>query len=108
MREIKFRAWDVKYSTMDEVPDIVELCRNSIHDYGFGNGELILMQYTGLKDKNGVEIYEGDVIQKSNGDKYKVEFNEETACFVFNYFGLKITFTNSKQFEVIGNIHENP
>jgi len=60
MREIKFRAWDRnnKYMAYQGTPDI-----ETLESFIFHFGDCILMQYTGLKDKNGVEIYEGDVLQ---------------------------------------------
>jgi len=80
-----------------------------IYSSGFKEVKVIpetVCQFTGLTDKNGTNIFEGDEIQKSNGDKYIVEYNKETASFVFNYQGLKIHFTNSAQFTVTGNIHD--
>jgi len=138
MREIKFRAWD-KYqrkmyswskiggSSSEGHLSLWNLI-NSLSD------SLIVMQYTGLKDKNGKEIYEGDVIQNLNcfnchsswGDTTDNFPNERvvvfgdsgTPCFRLAFIeenirdrgtsGLVFCKGNEKNFEIIGNIHENP
>ena len=107
MREIRFRAWDLdnlemRYSGVEE--DNTE-CK------GYREPNQVLMQFTGLKDKNGREIYEGDVVKFSQGQCWvmcEVTWNE----FYTGYFpfigGSIVQFSSSDCGEVIGNIYENP
>jgi uncharacterized phage protein (TIGR01671 family) len=96
MREIKFRAWsENKMHHFDLSDTIAPFLENNV------------MQFTGLKDKNGKEIYEGDIVNRFHL-KGTVCFDELRAMFIIND-GFKIPLFNEIYgVEVIGNIHENP
>ena len=120
-REIKFRAWantHVKPWMDYEVTDI-DLERKQVytrHCFAFDYpGESILMQYTGLHDKNGKEIYEGDIVKHDGfyvGDGHYesgvdvVEFDD--GCYLGGDGELNSYEIVNKGIEVIGNIYENP
>ena len=115
MREIKFRAYikGFGYQTEENIEwsPLRELM-------GKGNVDYIWEQYTGLKDKKGVEIYEGDIlackdIVRGIGNEfsiinYKVKYSSRYSCFtVFeSQVALEKDYANNSC-EVIGNIHEN-
>lgn len=120
MREIKFRAWDAKIKKMF-VPDHIDgygiLVTEERHEVGegmFGTHPIeypnpyVLMQYTGCKDKNGKEIYEGDVLDTPDG---KVKVIWWLAGFYFKYLENKgrgeFVGVNPNEMEVIGNLYEN-
>ena len=122
MREIKFRAWDINIKQMDYNPYGDEyLCEGTpINDIFTEKTQksmnFILMQFTGLKDKNGKEIYEGDICRTIDYKKQKdgSTIMSEKYAFYKNieikYF-LTIPFCGfrlQEDYEVIGNIYENP
>jgi len=135
-REIKFRAWNTDRKKM--ITSFDGITQNSIGDSTTHNLRLlsssysgadmfrpnwgrnvILMQYTGLRDKNGVEIYEGDIIKNIQADVNEVFwYNEEPSFCYRNYHAEALPLgcdSNATmegelftQDEVIGNIYENP
>ena len=105
MKEIKFRAWD-----KDEKKMVYKNVPETFYNY-FPE---FIMQFTGLKDKNGKEIYEGDIVQWQAGF-YKAKRNQnmhDTIVFEEGTFKTQkysmFVFTIANQCEVIGNIFENP
>jgi hypothetical protein len=110
-REIKFRAWIEKEDCDGDNPEY-EMCYDlAFEEYepinDLLNGVKNLMQYTGLKDKNGKEIYEGDILKCEIGNNEIVEFKK--ASFVCRYRTIDLYKLWLTQYiEVIGNIIENP
>lgn len=140
MKDIKFRAWDKKTKKMrkvesigfgtlslrkEEYPVINLKGRDCINNKDIiihrDKNQYYLMQYTGLKDKNGVEIYEGDIVETCDNKKQLVVWHNNGFKFKFTYSRtyqgepytetthLELRETSSKRWgdEVIGNIYEN-
>ena len=117
MREIKFRAWDTDSNVW--IGNVKDWEARYLNDKDTDN---ILMQYTGLKDKNGVEIYEGDIVRVQYYNNYnapkniqhkqesieEVRYDEEMVTFRFgNIFPFHLWNDTLKDIEIIGNIYEN-
>ena len=109
-REIKFRVWTSK--TMDYFPEThTESLNANFQPGGHGTGEEpIFMQYTGLKDKNGKEIYEGDIVISQN-KVYEVVYLAPT--FVLRKgpqddVDVETFSTPLSYEEIIGNRYQNP
>lgn len=123
-REIKFRAWDSNNALMMVVhqlnlsPNIEGVIINDLER----QKHLTLMQYTGLKDKNGSEIYEGDIVIVEPPIAAPIadwEFVNHTVTFFNGYFYAEHVYKDGSEKKilwgdrltgsvVIGNIHENP
>src|SRR3990172_9291204 len=109
-REIKFRAWILSnpkgYMAIQGEPDL-----ETLKSFIFHYGDKDLMQYTGIKDKNGKEIYEGDICSFKGG-KYEIQYGETLMGFfqkmVPKHTGHFLQNQNMNKCEVIGNIYENP
>ena len=115
-REIKFRVFDNISKEMYKWSQIASI---SLVDFHYEHYHL--MQFTGLKDKNGIEIYEGDIVKI----EFKEEFNSENYINISEViwsesslrwdvpvengakYGLRLNWGGYESLEIIGNIHEN-
>lgn len=135
MKEIKFRAWDSEEKVMWQTLTLAELIEGgwefSTDPYEFTlpqkdylwsqHDKTIWMQYTGLKDENGKEIYEGDVLGCVSNDDWRRSYYNAKIQVIYNDSKARFEGDRSakfshkdipdilrKEFAVIGNIYENP
>ncbi|MBT9656769.1 YopX family protein [Lactiplantibacillus plantarum] len=126
---IKFRAWNgyrkimadyvsaIQNGDTQGTPSSVNVIVDGKNEtWDIKNDDVELLKFTGLKDVNGKEIYEGDIVHVVTGDGYrrtgKVIFEQEQGCYMvdngwdkypFNRFGYE-----RDTLEVLGEVHENP
>ena len=124
MRDIKFRAWDkelkewTKYSISNIDDTLIDFYNK---ETGFWESDregerFALCQYTGLKDKNDREIYEGDIVRAVRFSRWEgvAKYSDKNQAFVFecidkNYRGNIVFMSQFDQgFKILGNIYENP
>lgn len=123
MRIIKFRAWDKHFKEMASIICLNigqfsedHILKSKSHPYTYNQKfeNVILMQFTGLHDKNGREIYDGDVVLtgKYEDKKDDIFVVRWAHCgFVFDPIDEELDLEEiifHEKSEIIGNIHENP
>lgn len=121
-REIKFRAWDPKGTFNNGTPCMhMDVTGTTMFDYIWHSDDFPKMQFTGIQDRNGKEIYESDIVKVKIRGGYsqhfediecikKVEYSEEKVCW--KPFDVCHMWRDESgtfiAIEVIGNTYENP
>lgn len=119
MREIKFRIWDIEekkfiINKKDKISyGDTKKCTSERIDFDNNSVEIntkdrySFLQYTGLNDVKGREIYEGDIICEQYGEYYKVVFKNGSFRAEDEEYSLDLMDLVAQKCEVIGNIYEN-
>ena len=115
MKEIKFRAWNILTKTMIDLKKVTRFALNIDTDGLFiPFSGMPVMQFTGLQDSEGKDIYEGDVVEKESEFgpiRRKVIWYQETCQFQLQSINTNRCFTLCpevlEQIKIIGNIYEN-
>lgn len=119
-RNIKFRAW---YIERAEMFNVLSICFSDLNGRNrtaeLNNGyitiypsleEIELMQFIGLHDKNGTEIYEGDILSDGEGGIYEVKF-EYSSWYLYSakdrYYSHPLPYYDNNRLQIEGNIYKN-
>lgn len=113
MREIKFRAWDVENQLwLPLSPDVLAQAMEGEADGTFelpsDPDVVIWCQYTGLKDKNGKEVWEGDLVRFNTKGGNEMIYDVRWSDYHAGFKPTRLTQTNHQEMTVIGNIYQNP
>lgn len=113
-REIKFRIWNHSENSFDMNPHVVWSDKNPF-ELNKWLSKYEVNQYTGLKDRDKKEIYEGDIVkyEEHHGEEPEIdigviEYSEPSACFFINWGEDRYQMLCEVEINVIGNIYENP
>lgn len=119
MREIKFRAWAKPFKEMNVINGFTSYHKGNLTIFKENEKsstcmdyDIVLMQYTGLKDKNGKEIYESDIYrwkghEVRDGKQIRPERIGVVIFDIYEMFKLRNIIEGNGTLEVIGNIYEN-
>jgi len=115
-REIKFRVWDKRnHYFLCDTGDFRYLCLGISYEFreiSTRPDNFIIQQFTGKTDENGKEIYEGDIISRENQwdmmETAEITFEPPSFVAIYKGYGTTSDLLKSYNYEVIGNVFENP